>query len=312
MRRRTPSAQTRASRGRSTTPTTGTGAFPGPSLRRGGVQRRDGTVRGDRFNPSGLSRIRVAMKTRLSLSPDSKEQVVSPYRRLGPAHHPPAAPQDRRSFAAGITLAGIASGPAFGQAIFADDPFTLGVASGDPSPTGVVLWTRLAPDPFTIGGGMPPKPFEVRWDMATDETLQTSSRQDGRRSPTRPTPYTYRPTGWAPSQVLLPLQGWRLDQPRRTHTRRRLRATRWCALSFAFASCEDFPEGYFPGLRASPTKRISTSSFSSATTSTGMNTAIRTHLPHKRGPDAGRVPDPAWPVQDGRGLQGLTRRTRGS
>ena len=46
------------------------------------------------------------------------------------------------SFAAGITLAGIASGPAFGQASLLDNPFTLGVASGDPSPTGVVLWTR--------------------------------------------------------------------------------------------------------------------------------------------------------------------------
>src|SRR5690606_30055930 len=26
-------------------------------------------------------------------------------------------------------------------------PFTLGVASGDPTPDGVVLWTRLAPEP---------------------------------------------------------------------------------------------------------------------------------------------------------------------
>ena len=29
----------------------------------------------------------------------------------------------------------------------ADYPFKLGVASGDPEPDGVVLWTRLAPDP---------------------------------------------------------------------------------------------------------------------------------------------------------------------
>ena len=27
----------------------------------------------------------------------------------------------------------------------ADNPFTLGVASGEPAPDGVVLWTRLAP-----------------------------------------------------------------------------------------------------------------------------------------------------------------------
>src|SRR4051812_11052765 len=34
------------------------------------------------------------------------------------------------------------------------DPFTLGVASGDPDTTSVILWTRLAPDPLQ-GGGMP-------------------------------------------------------------------------------------------------------------------------------------------------------------
>ncbi|HEV3015168.1 MAG TPA: PhoD-like phosphatase N-terminal domain-containing protein, partial [Actinomycetota bacterium] len=36
-----------------------------------------------------------------------------------------------------------------------DDPFTLGVASGDPTPNGVVLWTRLAPRPLEPDGGMP-------------------------------------------------------------------------------------------------------------------------------------------------------------
>ena len=37
---------------------------------------------------------------------------------------------------------------------FADDPFQLGVASGDPTPTGGVLWTRLAPRPLEPDGGM--------------------------------------------------------------------------------------------------------------------------------------------------------------
>lgn len=41
-------------------------------------------------------------------------------------------------------------------------PFTLGVASGDPLPDGIVLWTRLAPDPLA-GGGMPTTPVKVRW-----------------------------------------------------------------------------------------------------------------------------------------------------
>ena len=36
-------------------------------------------------------------------------------------------------------------------------PFRLGVASGSPQPDGVVLWTRLVPDLFVAGGGMPPQ-----------------------------------------------------------------------------------------------------------------------------------------------------------
>jgi hypothetical protein len=34
----------------------------------------------------------------------------------------------------------------------ADYPLKLGIASGDPAPDGVVLWTRLAPDPLNGGG----------------------------------------------------------------------------------------------------------------------------------------------------------------
>lgn len=51
------------------------------------------------------------------------------------------------------------------------NPFTLGVASGDPSPDGVVLWTRLAPRPIE-GGGMTPDIFEVGWEVATDDKMQ--------------------------------------------------------------------------------------------------------------------------------------------
>lgn len=51
------------------------------------------------------------------------------------------------------------------------DPFTLGVASGDPWPDGVVIWTRLAPDPIAAGGGMAPVPVEVAWEVAEDERM---------------------------------------------------------------------------------------------------------------------------------------------
>ena len=55
---------------------------------------------------------------------------------------------------------------------FESDPFSLGVASGDPLPDSVILWTRLAPDPLTAGGGMPSEPVDVTWTIATDETMQ--------------------------------------------------------------------------------------------------------------------------------------------
>lgn len=53
---------------------------------------------------------------------------------------------------------------------FAAYPFTLGVASGDPTPGGFVLWTRLAPDPLR-GGGMPTAPMEVEYTIAEDEAM---------------------------------------------------------------------------------------------------------------------------------------------
>ncbi|HZJ51596.1 MAG TPA: PhoD-like phosphatase N-terminal domain-containing protein [Actinomycetota bacterium] len=43
-----------------------------------------------------------------------------------------------------------------------------GVASGDPLPDGVVLWSRLAPDPLN-GGGMPSRDVTVQWRVAADD-----------------------------------------------------------------------------------------------------------------------------------------------
>lgn len=46
--------------------------------------------------------------------------------------------------------------------------FALGIASGDPVPDGVVLWTRLCPDPLN-GGGMPNENVTVEWEIGTDD-----------------------------------------------------------------------------------------------------------------------------------------------
>lgn len=60
-------------------------------------------------------------------------------------------------------------------------PFTLGVASGDPGPGRITLWTRLATDPYAEdgAGGMPDRVVPVQWQLATDENFRTVVR-DGR------------------------------------------------------------------------------------------------------------------------------------
>ncbi|WP_192756265.1 PhoD-like phosphatase N-terminal domain-containing protein [Actinopolymorpha pittospori] len=48
-----------------------------------------------------------------------------------------------------------------------EDLFSLGVASGDPLPTAVVIWTRLAPVPLDPAGGMNDRSVVVNWQVAT-------------------------------------------------------------------------------------------------------------------------------------------------
>jgi alkaline phosphatase D len=73
--------------------------------------------------------------------------------------------------AAAIAQPLVAAG-AWAQPIFRTYPFTLGVASGDPWPDSVVLWTRLAPEPLD-GGGMPMINIEVAWEVAADRAFAT-------------------------------------------------------------------------------------------------------------------------------------------
>jgi alkaline phosphatase D len=84
----------------------------------------------------------------------------------------------RRSFLAGSASFALAAllAKRLGGAVSAAPalpayPFTLGIASGDPAPDGMVLWTRLAPRPRETGGGMPPQPVAVQWQVAEDEGM---------------------------------------------------------------------------------------------------------------------------------------------
>jgi len=58
-------------------------------------------------------------------------------------------------------------------------PFTLGVASGEPAPDGVVLWTRLATDPLAEDGlgGLGQRRTPVEWELANDERFGRIERR---------------------------------------------------------------------------------------------------------------------------------------
>src|SRR5687767_1589537 len=56
------------------------------------------------------------------------------------------------------------------------EPFTLGIASGDPHHDSVVLWTRLAPDPLAPGAGLP-RVVPVEWEIAADENMRRVVRR---------------------------------------------------------------------------------------------------------------------------------------
>lgn len=86
----------------------------------------------------------------------------------------------------GLTLAATAA-PArlLAAPRFAADPFSLGVAAGDPLPHGFVIWTRLAPHPLEADGGMPPRDVPVRWEVAEDAGFRRIVRAGATRADAR-------------------------------------------------------------------------------------------------------------------------------
>jgi alkaline phosphatase D len=86
---------------------------------------------------------------------------------------------DRRAFlrvlgaSAFVTAAGTRwYSSAWANPVFSAYPFSIGVASGEPAANGFVIWTRIAPRPLERSGGMPKKPVEVAWSVATDERMR--------------------------------------------------------------------------------------------------------------------------------------------
>jgi alkaline phosphatase D len=133
---------------------------------------------------------------------------------------------------------------------FAADPFTLGVASGYPEADSVVLWTRLAPAPLQPDGGMPAEAVPVRWEMAADERMGRVVRQGiatadaaGAHS-VHVVAQGLEPGRWywyrfGAGEATSPIGRTRTAPPPGPVDR----------LSFAFASCQHYEQGYFTAYR---------------------------------------------------------------
>jgi len=156
---------------------------------------------------------------------------------------------DRRSFLIAATTA-LAAPRLWARPAFAVDPFTLGVASGAPLPDGVVLWTRLAPDPLH-GGGLPPAAIEVRWEIARDEAFRDIARS-GRAlaEPRHAHSIHVEAEGLEPSRWYWYrfMAGNAVSAPGRTRTAPAPGAT-VNRLNFAFASCQQYEQGFYSAHR---------------------------------------------------------------
>ncbi|BCK54080.1 alkaline phosphatase D family protein [Nocardia wallacei] len=149
-------------------------------------------------------------------------------------------------------LAGVS---AAGSARFAaprrlgDDPFTLGVASGDPTPDGVVLWTRLAPDPLAPDGlgGMALAPVTVDYEVAADEHFRRVVAR-GSAVATRELAHSVHPEvhGLAPDRWYFYRfrAGSAVSPVGRTRTAP-APGSPTARLRFAFASCQSWSAGHF-------------------------------------------------------------------
>ena len=129
--------------------------------------------------------------------------------------------------------------------------FGFGVASGDPTATEVLLWTRVTPTPEAVPGSGKGPAVTVRWELAADEAFTRVLRSgtvvaDVSRDHTvkvvvsRLTPYTryfYRFTAAGSTSPVGRTQT-APDEPGALH-----------ALRLAFVSCSNYTGGYFTAYR---------------------------------------------------------------
>ncbi|HET9424364.1 MAG TPA: alkaline phosphatase D family protein [Gemmatimonadaceae bacterium] len=140
---------------------------------------------------------------------------------------------------------------------FADDPFQLGVASGDPGPDGVVLWTRLSPRPLEADGGMTAGRVAVRWEVAEDEAFSRIVKR-GTATATPELSWSVhvdvgglRPDRWYFYRFM---SGDATSETGRTRTTPARDAA--TPLRFAFVSCQHYEQGLYTAYRHLATEGV--------------------------------------------------------
>ena len=168
------------------------------------------------------------------------------------ASFPPLPPITRRSFLGGLAVASASLAVGVGArrvSAFepAAPPFTLGVASGDPTHNSVVLWTRIAPDPLH-GGGAGSGAISVAWEIATDPGFRHVVRRGTVVArPQSAHSVRVRVLGLAPDRWywyrfraggdVSPIGRTRTFPPPGSDP---------ALLRFAFVSCQHFEDGFYP------------------------------------------------------------------
>ena len=146
----------------------------------------------------------------------------------------------------GLAIASQWPAKVIAQPRFSAYPFSLGVASGEPLPNSVILWTRLAPDPLN-GGGMPGQNVPVQWQVSDDENMRRIIRS-GTEIATPQLGHSVhveveglRPAQWYWYQFRV---GNEVSPIGRTRTAPGF-GYRIDRFRFAFASCQNWQNGYY-------------------------------------------------------------------
>jgi alkaline phosphatase D len=153
--------------------------------------------------------------------------------------------------AAGLVALGALPGCGLGRRVgFRSYPFTLGVASGDPTGSGVVLWTRLG-RAAVDEAGVALEPVEVRWEIAEDDGFARVIRTgvaDARPELGHSVHVEVEGLEPARDYYYRMIAGGEASPVARTKTAPAEDA-RNDRFDFAFASCQHYETGYYTALR---------------------------------------------------------------